>query len=152
MSKIKLSETLRFLTARLNAVTGGDVELRLEIDEEEVPAGEAIHARARVRSPQADHRLDYLRITMKGQVQREGRWREYVQSAEVAHETDLPADHEYVVPIVIVIPADAVLTEDGGIWSLRAQAFIDRKLDPRAEAAFAVIAGAPADADDEEEE
>lgn len=133
MSKIKLSDTMRFLTARLNAIAGGDVELALELEQERVEAGQELKIWARIRSPQRDHLMDYLRIALRGTIQRDGQWRDYVKNAEVAHGTALPAGHEYVVPIVVVVPMDAVLTEDGGQWSLRAQAVLDRTIDPRAE-------------------
>lgn len=138
MSKFKLSDTMQFFTGKLNAITGGEVLLTLELDVEHVSAGREVKATMRLRSPGKARNIDYVLISLTGQVQREGKWKDYVQSAEVAQNTKLPEDTEFVVPIVILIPADAVLSEDGGNWSLQARAFIDRTLDPRAEAAFTV--------------
>lgn len=141
MSKFKLSDTMQFLSGKLNAVTGGEVELSLELDKTKIKAGEEIRAHARVRSPEKSRTIDYLLISLQGTVQREGKWKDYVQSAEVAQDTALPANHEFVVPIVILIPADAVLSEDGATWSVYARAFLDKKVDPRAERAFEVVGG-----------
>jgi hypothetical protein len=140
-SKFKLSDTMQFFTGKLNAITGGEVDLLVEVDDEKVKAGEELRARAVVRSPEKNRKIDYLLISLKGQVQRDGKWQDYVQSAEVAQDNALPADHEFVVPIVIRVPRDAVLTEDGGSWSIFARAYIDKTLDPRAESAFTVLHG-----------
>lgn len=140
MGKIKLSDTLRFVTARLNKIAGSELELRLEIDDAEVIAGQVIRARAMVRAPEGtEHQLTYVLINLRGMVQREGRWQEYVQRAETAHNIPLPGGHEYVIPIVIKIPGQAVLTEDGGNWRLRAQAVVDNTIDPRAECVVNVV-------------
>ncbi|TXD38823.1 hypothetical protein FRC98_00010 [Lujinxingia vulgaris] len=142
VAKIKLSETLRFLGTRLNKITGSDLEFLLEVEEAQVRPGEAIHAEARVRSPESGEReLTHITISLRGQVQREGKWLDYDQRAEVAHNTHLPGGHEFVVPIEVLIPEDAVLSEDGATWSLRAQAVVDRSVDPRAEASFEVVGG-----------
>jgi len=141
VSKFKLSDTMQFLSGKFNAVTGGEVELEVELDTTEIRAGDEVRAHARVKSPTKSRTIDYLLISLQGTVQREGKWKDYVQSAEVAQDTALPADHEFVVPIVILIPADAVLTEDGATWSLYARAFLDKKVDPRAEVAFKVVSG-----------
>lgn len=139
MSKFKLSETMKFLTGKLNAITGGEVSLNVQIPEGPVAAGAELRGEVRVRSPQKRRNIDYIQISIKGQVQRDGKWEDWVQSAEVAQDTALPADHEFVVPVVVRIPADAVLSEDNGQWSLYARAYLDKKFDPRAEAAFIVI-------------
>ncbi|WP_158542282.1 sporulation protein [Lujinxingia litoralis] len=142
MAKIKLSETLRFLGTRLNKITGSDLEFLLEVEEAQVRPGAVIHAQARVRSPESGEReLTHVAISLRGQVQREGKWQDYDQRAEVAHNTALPGGHEFVIPIEVQIPEDAVLSEDGATWSLRAQAVVDRSVDPRAEALFEVIGG-----------
>lgn len=139
MSKFKFSDTMKFLTGKLTAITGGEVALSIELEGTKVTAGQELTARVKVQSPGDERRLDYVQISLKGQVQREGAWKDWVQSAEVAHDTILPADHEFVVPVVIVVPGDAVLTEDGGIWSLYARAYLDKTLDPRSEATFEVV-------------
>lgn len=140
MAKIKLSETLRFLGTRLNKITGSDLEFLLQVEESQVRPGQTIHAEARVRSPESGEReLTHITISLRGQVQREGKWQDYDQRAEVAHNTHLPGGHEFVVPIEVLIPLDAVLSEDGANWSLRAQAVVDRSVDPRAESTFNVI-------------
>lgn len=139
-SKFKLSDTMQFLTGKLNAITGGEVALQLVLDNTEVVAGRELRAEVRVLSPEKDRNIDYLLISLEGTVQREGKWEEYVQSAEVAQDTALPADHEFMVPVVIVVPADAVLTEDGSRWRLYARAFLDKRFDPQAEQGFAVVA------------
>jgi hypothetical protein len=41
---------------------------------------------------------------------------------------------------VVHIPRDAVLTEDGGTWSLFARAFIAKTSDPKDRAEFVVAA------------
>lgn len=141
MSKFKLSDTMRFLTGKINAITGGEVALSVAVPEAPVPAGGEVRAEVRVRSPQVARTIDYVQISIRGQVQREGRWQEWVQSAEVAQDTVLPADHEFVIPVVVKIPVDAVLSEDNAQWSIYARAFLDRKFDPRAEAPFTVVSG-----------
>lgn len=140
MSKFKLSDTMQFLTGKLNAITGGEVQLNLDLDADDVVAGKELRAQVRIRSPEKRRNIDYVEISIKGQVQREGKWEEWTQSAEVAHDTALPSDHEFIVPVVVLIPIDAVLTEDGGQWSIFARAFLDKKFDPRAETSFNVVA------------
>ena len=139
MSKIKLSNTMKFLSGKFNAITGGHVELSLQIDTEVVPSGGELSANAKVRWPNKPGQIEYLQISLKGQVQRDDKWEDYVQSAEVAHDVSLLENHEFIVPIVIKIPSDAVLTEDGGNWSLYARAFIDKQFDPREEVGFHVV-------------
>lgn len=139
MSKFRLSDTMKFLTGKLNAITGGETEIRVELDTSSVPAGDELRARVSVRAPGGERNIDYIQISLSGQVQRDGKWQDWVQSAEVAHDTKLPLDHEFVVPVVILVPQDAVLTEDGGMWLLYARAYLDRQVDPRAEASFEVV-------------
>ena len=140
MSKFKLSNTMQFLTGKLQAITGGEVDLRVEIENDVVAAGKELRAKVRVRSPEARRNIDYIQISLKGQVQRAGKWQDWVQSAEVAHDTALPEDHEFIVPVVVLVPIDAVLSEDGGHWSLFARAFLDKTVDPRADCPFRVTA------------
>ena len=141
MGKIKLSETLRFLSAHLNRFTGGNLELVITVDDEEVQAGEVLRANAALRAPEGkDVILGCITISLRGQVQRDGKWQVYDQRAEAAHNVPLPGGHEYVLPIVIKIPAEAVLSEDGGDWRLRCQAVVDRSIDPRDEAIVNVVA------------
>jgi len=139
MSKFKLSETMRFLTGKLNQITGGEVSLTINVVGDAVRAGDELRAEVRVRSPQTRRNIDYVQISIKGQVQRDGKWQDWVQSAEVAQDTALPEDHEFIVPVVVKIPIDAVLSEDNGQWSIFARAFLDKKFDPRAEEAFTVV-------------
>ncbi len=142
MGKIKLSNTLRFMTAKLNRITGGDMDLVLTSKDESVMAGEVIRASATVSAPEGDDRtLTCVTISLTGEVQRGGRWEKYTQRAETAQEVMLPAGHEYVIPIVIKIPREAVLTEDGGNWRLRAQAVVDTTIDPRDELVVTVVGG-----------
>jgi hypothetical protein len=103
-----------------------------------VLAGGEVRAKARLASPGKDRVVKHILISLTGQVQRDGQWQDYVQSAEVAHQTPLPAEKEFVVPIVVHIPRDAVLTEDGGTWSLFARAFIAKTSDPKDRAEFVV--------------
>ena len=141
MAKIKLSDTLRFLSARLNTFTGGNLELKIEVDEEEVSAGEVLRARVTVSAPEGkNYTLSCVTISLRGQVQRANKWESYAQRAEAAHEIPLPGGHEYVIPVVIKIPQEAVLSEDGGNWRLRCQALVDRSIDPRDEVAVNVVA------------
>ena len=140
MGKIGLSDTLQFLTARLNRITGGELEFSLDVDDEEVPAGDVIRARATVRAPEGtDRTLTCVRISLRGQIQRDGAWEEYDEQAETAQGVPLPGGHEYIIPIVIKMPHQAVLSEDGGNWRLRAQAVVDRTIDPRDEVAVTVV-------------
>lgn len=138
MSKFKLSDTMRFLTGKLNAIAGGEVALDVVIPQDVVLAGGELRAEVRVRSPQRQRMIDYVQISIRGHVQREGKWQEWVQSAEVAQDTELPADHEFVIPVVVQLPIDAILSEDNGQWSVFARAYLDRKFDPRAEKTFTV--------------
>ncbi len=137
---IKLSKTLQILKARLNKFRGGHLSFSLEVDEEEVEIGEVIRAHATVRAPEGvDRTLTCIRISLHGEVQVDGRWKDYDERAETAQDVALPSGHEYVVPIVIKIPNNAVLSEDGGHWRLRAQAVVDRTIDPRDEAPVTVV-------------
>ena len=138
MSKIKLSETLKFLTGRFNTITGGDLELSLEVDHGYVKAGEQLSAQAKLRSPDRSRGLNYVMISVTGQVQRDGEWQDFVQTAEVAQEVRLPEDYEYVIPIVVHIPEDAVYTQDGAHWKVSAKASVEKAVDPKAEEAFEV--------------
>lgn len=140
MGKIKLSDTLRFLSARLNRFAGADLELVLETDEASVVAGEVFRATATVRAPEGvDRTLTCITFSLEGQVQREGKWQSYLQRAETAQDVPLPGGNEYVIPIVVKIPAEAVYSEDGANWRLRAQAVVDRTIDPRDELMVNVV-------------
>jgi hypothetical protein len=140
--KFKLSDTLQFLTTKLNALTGTELGLALEVEGDAVVAGEQLRARAIIRNPGKQRTIDYLVLTMEGQVQAEGGWRVYTEGAEVAHDRVLPPDQELVIPILLYIPEDAVLSSEGCEWALRARVSIDRAVDPRAEVAFVVVAAA----------
>lgn len=131
---------MQFFTGKINAITGGEVAIQLDVGDGEVVAGRELRAELRVLSPGKARSIDYLLISLQGTVQREGKWQDYVQSAEVAQDTSLPEDHEFVIPVVIVIPADAVLTEDGASWRLYARAYLDKKFDPQVESALRVVA------------
>ena len=137
--KFKLSETVRFLSRQLNAITGGgEVEISLEVDVEAVAPGQDLRAHARLRSPERARTIDYIVIGMRGTVQRDGEWCDYTESAEIGQGAELPADHELVVPIVLHIPEDAVLSEDGARWLLESRAALDRLVDPRDQLEFTV--------------
>lgn len=138
MTKIKLSEKLKFLTGRFDRITGGELSLDLNVDRGWVKAGQQLSAQARLRSPEEPRELEYVVISVEGQVQRGGEWRDFVQTAEVAQGVSLPADYEYVIPIVVHIPADAVFTQDGGRWRVSARAAIDKAIDARAKSEFEV--------------
>jgi hypothetical protein len=139
MPKIELSETLRILTSKLQGITGGEVELNLEIDTPELTPGSDLEARALVRCPSEGRTLEYLRLDVEGVVQVEDGWRDYRQVVETAQKTEMPADHEFVVPMLVQIPENAVLTEDGANWVIEARAALDRTLDTRARAEFDVV-------------
>ena len=140
MGKIKFSKTLQFLTANLNKIAGGDMRFSLESDDEEVQAGEVFRARAIVCAPEdKDRTLTRITINIRGQIQRDGQWQDYSEDANAAEDVPLPAGHEYVIPIVIKIPHEAVLSEDGANWRLRAQAVVDKTIDPRDEVVVTVV-------------
>lgn len=138
MTKLKLSETLQFLTGRLNRITGGDLSLELALGREQVQPGEQLEARATLLCPEKMRAVDFVAISLQGQVQRDGEWQDFVQTAEVAQEIELPANYEFVIPIMLHIPEDAVFTQEGGLWRLKARAVIAGAVDPRAEVAFEV--------------
>lgn len=138
MTKIKLSETLKFLTGRLNTITGGELSLQLALGKGQVKPGEELDARATLVCPEKMRRVDFVSISLEGQVQRDGKWQDFVKTAEVAQDIDLPANYEFVIPIVLHIPEDAVFTHEGGLWRLKARAVVSAAVDPRAEAAFEV--------------
>ncbi len=140
MGKIKLSNTLQALTGRFNRIRGSELEFSLQVDDDEVPAGEVLRAQAVLSSPEEKVRtLSCVRIELRGQVQSEGRWEEYVEQAETARDIPLPEGSQYVIPIVVKIPTHAVYSADGAHWRLRAQAVVDRTIDPRDEIAFTVV-------------
>ncbi len=138
MTKIKLSQTLKFLTGRLNTITGGELDFALELGKNIVKAGEELEAKATLKCPQKARSIDYVAISLEGQVQRDGQWQDFVKTAEVAQDIRLPADYEFVIPIVLHIPEDAVYTQDGAHWRLKAKAAVDTTIDPRAEVSFEV--------------
>lgn len=138
MTKIKLSETLKFLTGRLNVITGGELDLEIDLGKTAIKAGEELEARAKLHCPNQARKVDFVAISLEGQIQRDGEWQDFVKSAEVAQDIRLPADYEFVIPIVLHIPEDAVYTQEGGMWRLKAHAAIDSAINPRAEAQFEV--------------
>lgn len=138
MTKIKLSQTLKFLTGRLNTITGGELDLKLELGKPVIKPGGELEVRATLHCPEKARDIDYVAISLEGQVQRDGKWQDFVKTAEVAQDIRLPADYEFVIPIVLHIPEDAVYTQEGGHWSLKARAVVDTAIDPRAEASFEV--------------
>ncbi len=147
--KFKLSETLRFLSRQINAIAGAeDVDISLDFEAEEISPGEEFAAKVRVVSPEEARTVTYVVLSLRGTVQRGGKWREYSETAEVAQGTELDADHEIVIPLVLYIPEDAVLTEDGAEWVIEARAVLDKLIDPRTQRSFSVVLGA---ADEEEE-
>lgn len=142
MGKIGLSETLQFLTAKLNKITGGELDFRLDADDPKVAAGDVVRAQATVRAPEGkDRTITRVDIELTGQIQSDGEWEDYEAEAEAAHDVPLPGGHEYVIPIVIKIPGQAVFSEDGGNWRLRAQAVVDRTITPRDEVEVEVVSG-----------
>lgn len=138
MTKIKLSETLKFLTGRLNTITGGELGLDLNLGKQAIKAGDELEAWATLHCPKKAREINYVAISLEGQVQRDGQWQEFVKTAEVAQDIKLPADYEFVIPIVLHIPEDAVYTQEGGHWKLKARAAVDKTIDPRAEIGFEV--------------
>ncbi len=138
MTKIKLSRTLKFLTGRLNTITGGELELEIVVGKPSIKAGGELEARAVLHCPDKSRGIDYVAISLEGQVQRDGEWQDFVKTAEVAQDIRLPANYEFVIPIVLHIPEDAVYTQEGGHWRLKARAVVDSAVDPRAEANFDV--------------
>lgn len=58
----------------------------------------------------------------------------------MAQDVQVDANHELIIPVVILIPEDAVLTEDGAKWTLSARVVLDGAVDPRDEIAFGVVA------------
>ena len=140
--KFKLSETLQFLSSKINAITGGGVEVSVSFENDVVSPGEMLEARVSARSPEKSRTIDYVALSMRGSVQRDGKWVDYTESAEVAQGTELEADHEIVIPLLLFIPEDGVLSEDGASWVVESRAVLDSMLDPRAAAPFTVaIAG-----------
>ena len=137
--KFKLSETLKILTNQFNAITHQEIFLSLEMEERSLQAGQALSARAVVRSPGEARTIDYLTLNLQGQVQRDGKWRDYTEGAEVAQGVALEADQELIIPVVILVPEDAVLSEDGGTWSLTARVVLNGAIDPRDELVFEVV-------------
>ncbi len=138
MTKIKLSETLKFLTGRLNTITGGELGLDVDLGKKAIKAGHELEAWATLHCPKKAREINYVVISLEGQVQRDGQWQDFVKSAEVAQDIKLPADYEFVIPIVLHIPEDAVYTQEGGHWCLKARAAVDSAIDPRAEINFEV--------------
>lgn len=140
MGKIKLSDTLQFLTAKLNKITGSEFDFSLELDDPQVATGDVVRARAVLRAPEGkDRTITRVRMQLAGQVQSEGQWEEYEQTADAVNDVPLPGGHEYVIPIVIKIPHQAVFSEDGGNWRLRAEAVVDRSVTPRDEVVVEVV-------------
>ncbi|QDG50022.1 hypothetical protein FIV42_04480 [Persicimonas caeni] len=138
MTKIKLSETLKFLTGRINTITGGELGLDLSLGKQAIKAGYELEAWATLHCPKKAREINYVTISLEGQVQRDGEWQDFVKTAEVAQDIKLPADYEFVIPIVLHIPEDAVYTQEGGHWILKARAAVDKTIDPRAEVSFEV--------------
>ncbi len=139
LGKFKLSETLRFLSHRINAIARRpNVSLDVEPDGGPSHPGGDVSARVVLRSDDEAHTIDYIALTMRGTVQRDGAWRDYTEGAEVAQGMSVPASHEVVLPVIIYIPEDAVLSADGGSWVLEARAIVDGAVDPRAQLDFEV--------------
>ncbi len=142
--KFKISDTLRFLSRTLNAISPqGSVKVNLELPHDSVQAGAELCATVRLTNDEREAEIDYLVLSMSGQVQREGKWRAYSDSAEIAQGTPMPAHHELVIPVVLHIPEDAVLSEDGASWSIETRVVINRSLDPRDSIGFQVLAPEP---------
>ena len=97
-----------------------------------------LEAKALLKCPDESRQIAYVVISLEGQVQRDGKWQDFVKSAEVAQDIRLPADYEFVIPIVLHVPEDAVYTQEGGVWRLKARAAVDSGIDQRAEAQFEV--------------
>lgn len=138
--KFKLSDTVKFLTRKLNAVVGvKDTDVTIEVTQTQVQPGGEVSASVRVAcGGEVSRTLDALVITMHGKVQRDGAWRDYTEAVEVGQGHELEPGHELVVPLEVYIPEDAVLSEDGAQWGFEARAVLDRAIDPRAVASFEV--------------
>lgn len=138
--KFKLSDTLKFLSQKLNKIVGhASIDVAIVLHTPEVEAGHELDASVKLRNSDSERTLDYLALTMSGQVQRDGTWQEYTEAAEVAQNMIIPPEHELVIPLKLFIPQDAVLSEDGASWSIQARGVLDRSLDPRDEAVFIVL-------------
>lgn len=137
--KFKLSDTVKFLTRKINAVVGaGEVHVVVDVTTSTVAPGGEVQATIRVGSAEKGHEISTLVIAMSGKVQRGQKWQDYNESVEVAQGYALEGGHELVIPVVIYIPEDAVLSEDGAQWGFEVRAVLDRAIDPRAEASFLV--------------
>lgn len=137
--KFKLSDTVQFLTRQINAVVGAkDASVEIEVSTPSVRPGGEVEASVKVVGGEKERVLDALVIGLSGKVQQDGKWRAYTETVEVGQGTKLEAEQQLVVPVVIYIPEDAVLSEDGGQWGFEARAVLDRVIDPRAEASFEV--------------
>lgn len=142
--KFKISDTLRFLSRTLNAISPqGSIQVNLELPEGEVHAGSELGATVRLVNDERDAQIDYLVLSMSGQVQRDGKWRSYSDTAEIAQGTPMPPHHELVIPVVLHIPEDAVLSEDGASWSIETRVVLNRSLDPRDAITFTVLPPLP---------
>ncbi len=142
VGKIKLSDTLQALTGRFNRIRGSELNFSLDVDDQEVAAGAVLRAQALLSSPEGKKRtLSCVRIELEGQIQSDGKWEDYSQRATTAEDIPLPGGSQYVIPIVVKLPAHAVLSGDGAHWRLRAQAVVDRTIDPRAEIKICVVSG-----------
>ena len=150
--KFQLSETIKFLSSKLNQIAGGELELTIELAQQRVSPGDHLDARVRLRSPHQSHTIEYIVIAMRGQIQRDDQWRDYTESAEIAQQAQVIEGHEIVVPVVLFIPEDAVLSEDGADWVLSAKAVLDRRIDPRNEQAFEVAIAAEREGEDAPEQ
>lgn len=149
--KFKLSDTVKFLTRKINEVVGsGEVHVAVDVTSPTVAPGGEVQAEIRLVSAQKSHEISTLVIAMQGKVQRGQKWQDYTETVEVAQGYKLEAGHELIIPLVIYIPEDAVLSEDGAQWGFEARAVLDRAIDPRAEASFEV-AGEVLDSIDAEE-
>ena len=109
--KIKMSDTLRFLSQKLNAITPqGSVRVQIEVTETEVHAASELLAKVLIQN-----------------------------DAEFAQNTSLPPNHELVIPVRLHIPEDAVLSEDGAKWGVEIRVVLNRSLDPRDRVSFEVL-------------
>ncbi len=127
MAKIKLSDTIHFQPATQDSPNDSpESMLTISIDPDSLVPGGTLHAHihcvfsADAAAPEAT--LDYLTVSLEGQIKTSNGLTSFVHAAEIEHSRPVHNKTCFTQSTSIRIPRDAVASAAGATWQLSARA------------------------------
>ena len=127
MAKIKLSNTIHFLPATDDSPTDSpESTLTITVDPDSLVPGGTVNAHIHCifSADAADHgsTLDYLAVSLEGQIKTSKGSTPFVHAAEIEHGRIIRNHTRFTQSTSIRIPYDAIASESGAMWRLSARA------------------------------